>query len=138
MSEIFGGKEEKIGAKNIKNNLKNSVTMTEGKINLETGCFTIEDFENKLNILPIDIILVNKDDIVAYFSQTKGRIFTRTKAVIGSKIQECCPQKSVHIVNQILEDFKNKKKRFCRFLDQYRGILNLYQKDNWRKKSILS
>ncbi|MEO0123889.1 MAG: DUF438 domain-containing protein [candidate division WOR-3 bacterium] len=84
--------------------------MTEGMVNLETGSFTIEELENTLNTLPVDITFVNKDDTVAYFSQTKDRIFTRTKAVIGRKVQQCHPQKSVHVVNQILEDFRNKKR----------------------------
>ncbi|MEO0107511.1 MAG: PAS domain-containing protein, partial [candidate division WOR-3 bacterium] len=65
--------------------------------------------------LPVDITFVNKDDTVAYFSQTKDRIFTRTKAVIGRKVQQCHPQKSVHVVNQILEDFKNKKRDNANF-----------------------
>ena len=34
-------------------------------------------------------------------------IFVRTKAVIGRKVQNCHPQKSAHIVNNILEAFKN-------------------------------
>ncbi|MEO0206848.1 MAG: PAS domain-containing protein, partial [candidate division WOR-3 bacterium] len=84
--------------------------VTEGWINLETGSFTVEELENTLNTLPVDITFVNKDDTVAYFSQTKDRIFTRTKAVIGRKVQQCHPQKSVHVVNQILEDFRNKKR----------------------------
>lgn len=82
----------------------------EGIVRLDTGSFTVIELESILNTLPVDITFVNKDDAVAYFSQTKERIFTRTKAVIGRKVQQCHPQKSVHVVNQILEDFRNKKR----------------------------
>lgn len=90
-------------------------TISGNIVNLETGSFTIEELENILNTLPVDITFVNKDDAVAYFSQTKDRIFTRTKAVIGRKVQQCHPQKSVHIVNQILDDFRNKKRDSAEF-----------------------
>ncbi len=89
--------------------------VSENRINLETGTLTIEELENILNTLPVDITFVDKDDTVVYFSQTKERIFTRTKAVIGRKVQQCHPQKSLHVVNQILDDFRNKKRDFAEF-----------------------
>lgn len=38
-----------------------------------------------------------------------------TKAVIGRKVQQCHPQKSVHIVNRVLESFKSGKKDVAEF-----------------------
>nr|WP_244262249.1 PAS domain-containing protein [Thermoanaerobacter wiegelii] len=38
------------------------------------------------------------------------RIFARTKSVIGRKVQYCHPPTSVHIVEQLLQDFKSGKK----------------------------
>ena len=38
-----------------------------------------------------------------------------SKAVIGRKVQLCHPQKSVHIVNKILETFKTSKKDVAEF-----------------------
>lgn len=87
----------------------------EGVITLETGSFTIDELENLLNTLPVDITFVDKNDSVKYFSQTKDRIFVRTKAVIGRKVQQCHPQKSLHVVNQIIEDFRSGKKDSAEF-----------------------
>ncbi len=78
----------------------------EGVINFETGSLSKEELEAMLNTLPVDITFVDKDDTVRYFSQSKDRIFVRTKAIIGRKVQNCHPGKSVHIVNKILEEFK--------------------------------
>jgi hypothetical protein len=86
-----------------------------GKMIFETGSFTKEELETLLNTLPVDITFVDKEDTVQYFSQTKERIFPRAKAVIGRKVQQCHPQKSIHIVNQILEDFKNNKRDVAEF-----------------------
>jgi PAS domain S-box-containing protein len=76
-------------------------------IAFETGTLSKEVIEAVLNTLPVDITFVDSDDIVRYFSQSKERIFPRTKAVIGRSVQQCHPQKSVHVVNQILEDFRS-------------------------------
>lgn len=84
-------------------------------ITLETGSFTIKELESLLNTLPVDITFVDRDDSVKYFSQTKDRIFIRTKAVIGRKVQQCHPQKSLHVVNQIIEDFRSGKRDSAEF-----------------------
>lgn len=73
--------------------------------------------------MPVDITFVDKDDTVRYFSQSKDRIFARTKAVIGRKVQQCHPQKSVHVVNQILEDFKARKRDVAEFWIDLKGRL---------------
>ena len=90
-------------------------TGLKGQIVFETGSFSKEDLETLLNTLPVDITFVDKEDTVRYFSQTKERIFPRTKAVIGRKVQQCHPQKSLHVVNKILEDFKNNKRDVAEF-----------------------
>jgi len=87
----------------------------ENKILLETGQLSKEEIEAIFNSLPIDITFVDREDKVRYFSQTKDRIFPRTKAIIGRKVQQCHPQKSVHIVNKILEDFKSGQRDMAEF-----------------------
>jgi len=60
-----------------------------------------------LNTLPVELSFVDQDDTVRYFSHERSaKIFPRTRGVIGAKVQNCHPQKSVHVVNQILADFK--------------------------------
>ena len=76
----------------------------------ETGMLSREEIEAILDALPVDITFVDKEDKVKYFSKAEGRVFVRTKAVIGRKVQQCHPQKSVHIVNRILESFKKGEK----------------------------
>lgn len=68
-----------------------------------------------LNTLPVDITFVDKDDTVRYFSKAEKRIFARTKAIIGRKVQLCHPQKSVHIVNSILDAFRKGEKDVAEF-----------------------
>lgn len=87
----------------------------EGQISFETGDFSREELEALLNTLPVDITFVDREDRVRYFSQAKERIFPRTKAVIGRTVQQCHPQKSLHVVNQIVDDFKNGRRDVAEF-----------------------
>jgi PAS domain S-box-containing protein len=96
---------------------------SEGVISFETGSFSKEELELLLNNLPVDITFIGKDDTVRYFSQGKERIFVRTKAIIGRKVQQCHPEKSVHKVNQILESFKNGSKDVAEFWINLQGRL---------------
>jgi len=82
----------------------------EGVVSFETGSLTYDEINLLLNNLPFDITFVDKNDIVKYYSQGKDRIFTRTKTVIGRKVQNCHPPASVHVVEKIVQDFKSGKK----------------------------
>ncbi|MFQ6127743.1 MAG: DUF438 domain-containing protein [Thermoplasmata archaeon] len=90
-------------------------TKVEGAIAFDTGALSKEEVEAILNALPVDITFVDNEDTVRYFSESGERIFPRTKAVIGRKVQQCHPKKSIHVVNQILEDFKGGKRDVAEF-----------------------
>lgn len=87
----------------------------EGKLQFETGALSKEEVEAILNTFPVDITFVDKEDTVRYFNKGEERIFVRTKAVIGRKVQQCHPQKSIHIVSKIVESFKKGEKDVAEF-----------------------
>jgi PAS domain S-box-containing protein len=89
--------------------------MPEGALQFENGTLSKEEIEALLDTLPVDITFVDANDNVKYFNKAEKRIFVRTKAVIGRKVQLCHPQKSVHIVNRILEAFKKGEKDMAEF-----------------------
>ncbi|MCK5688580.1 DUF438 domain-containing protein [Myxococcota bacterium] len=68
------------------------------------------------NKLPIEISFVDANDKVRYFShENQEKIFPRTRGSIGMAVQSCHPQKSVHMVDQILEDFRAGKREVAEF-----------------------
>ncbi len=78
-------------------------------VKLPTGLLSATQLEAILNSLPIDMTFVDKDDKVAYFSQSPERIFDRNRAILQRDVRQCHPPHSVHIVEQILQDFKSGK-----------------------------
>lgn len=82
----------------------------QGFVKFQTGILSVEQLEAVMNHLPVDLTFIDENDVVRYFSHGKERIFARTKAVIGRTVQNCHPPQSVHVVNQLLADFKAGKK----------------------------
>ena len=86
-----------------------------GRVQMPTGSFSLEELIATFSTLPFDLTFVDKDDTVRYFSPGKERIFDRSRAILGRKVQYCHPPKSVHIVNQIVKDFKAGNQEQARF-----------------------
>jgi DUF438 domain-containing protein len=84
--------------------------ISQGLIQLPSGVFSLDELTSMLNTLPLDITFVNKDDEVKYFSEGKERAFPRTRAIIGRNVSNCHPPASVHIVEKLVEDFKEGRK----------------------------
>lgn len=88
---------------------------SEAEISFETGVLTQKQLNLMLNNLPVDITFVDERDTVRYFTLGKERIFQRSKAIIGREVQNCHPPDSVHIVEDILQDFRSGKKDMASF-----------------------
>jgi len=80
-----------------------------------------EVIEAMLDAMPIEISFVNENDEVKYFNKNGDRIFPRPRSIVGKKVQQCHPQKSLHKVLQILEAFKNGKKDAAEFWINLKG-----------------
>lgn len=87
-----------------------TIVSEHGKVQLPSGSMSVEELTCMLNTLPLDITFVDKDDVVKYFSEGKERAFPRTRAIIGRNVSNCHPPTSVHVVEQIVSDFKEGKK----------------------------
>ena len=61
------------------------------------------------------------DDRVRYFSEGPARIFARSRAILGRKVQHCHPPSSVGVVEQILSDFRKGRQDVAEFWIQLRG-----------------
>ena len=83
--------------------------------------FSHEVIEVLLDALPVDITFVDEDDRVQYFNKEGKRIFARSRKIIGIKVQKCHPEKSIHVVNEILEDFRNNKRDSANFWIDLKG-----------------
>ena len=84
-------------------------TGDDSTIHLPSGKLSVEELMSILNTLPVDLTFVDKEDKVKYFTQGRDRVFDRNRAILGRDVRMCHPPSSVHVVEQILSDFKSGK-----------------------------
>jgi DUF438 domain-containing protein len=88
---------------------------------LTTGELSLDQLNLVLTHLPVDLSFVDESDTVRFYSEGPERIFPRSPAVIGRKVQNCHPPKSVHMVQDILDSFRSGKQSVAEFWIQLRG-----------------
>jgi hypothetical protein len=100
---------------------KTDKSIASGLTDLDTRALKREQIIQLFENLPVDITFVDEEDTVRYFSGGTHRIFPRSNAIIGRKVQNCHPPESVHIVNQIVEAFRNGSKDEANFWINMKG-----------------
>jgi PAS domain S-box-containing protein len=96
---------------------------TSGAVQFETGSLSLAQLNAILDTLPVDVTFIDQDDRVRYFSRSADRIFERTKAIIGRTVQQCHPAKSLHVVDQLINDLKSGRRDAADFWITFKGRL---------------
>lgn len=91
-------------------------------VELPTGNLQLDQLMAIFSHLPVDLTFVDADEKVRFYSEGPHRIFPRTKSVIGREVVNCHPPKSMHIVQQILDDFKSGARSQADFWIDMRGM----------------
>jgi hypothetical protein len=92
-----------------------------GRVRLPTGSLSVRELEAILNALPLDATFVDAEDRVRYFTHGPERVFARSRAVLGRKVQHCHPPSSVDTVARILEGFRSGRQDRAAFWIDMRG-----------------
>lgn len=90
-------------------------------IRSETGFLSFEQALMAFSSLPVEITYVDENDTVRFYNHGKDRVFPRSPAIIGRSVQNCHPPESVHVVEEIIEAFRNGKKDSADFWIQMKG-----------------
>ena len=80
---------------------------TDEVFDVRQGKLTLEQINLIYQHLPIDLSFVDENEIVKFYSDTKHRVFPRSKGIIGRDVKNCHPRESVHTVEQIIDAFRN-------------------------------
>lgn len=91
-------------------------------IDLPTGNLQLDQLIAIFSHLPVDLTFVDAEEKVRFYSEGPHRIFPRTKSVIGREVVNCHPPKSMHIVQQILDDFRSGARTQADFWIDMRGM----------------
>jgi DUF438 domain-containing protein len=100
---------------------EHSQTAAKDGVMLPTGNLALEQLTAIFSTLPVDLTFVDADDRVAFFSEGPSRVFARSRAIIGRKVQNCHPPRSVDVVDRILSDFREGRQNVAEFWIQFTG-----------------
>ena len=78
-----------------------------GAIVFPSGTLSFEQLAGIFSTLPVDVTFVDAEDRVRFFTEGPERIFPRSRAIVGRKVQHCHPPKSVDTVERIVTDFRS-------------------------------
>jgi hypothetical protein len=92
-----------------------------GSIVFPSGSLSLPQLRALFDTLPVDLTFVDADDRVRFFSEGPRRVFVRSNAIIGRKVQHCHPPSSVHVVEQILSDFRSGRQDVAEFWIHFQG-----------------
>lgn len=93
----------------------------------ETGELDFGQILLIFDALPVDLTFVDENNKVRFFSNPKDRIFPRSPAVIGRDVKNCHPPESVHVVEEIINEFRAGKKDKATFWINLKGRILLIQ-----------
>ncbi len=79
------------------------------------GTLPEDILEAVLETIPVEFSVLDKNDKVLAWNKHKTRIFTRPKSVVGRDVRDCHPKESLHKVERILEEMKERKRDKARF-----------------------
>jgi len=80
-----------------------------------------DTIEVMLDAMPVEISFIDENDQVKYFNKNGNRIFPRPRSIVGKKVQQCHPAESIHIVEKLFRDFRNKKRKNAIFWIDLKG-----------------
>lgn len=84
-------------------------------MNVKQGILSLNQINLLFQHLPVDISYVDEKELVAFYSDTKHRVFPRSKGVIGRDVKNCHPKNSVHVVEEIIEKFRSGERSRAEF-----------------------
>ncbi|MEF8848484.1 MAG: PAS domain-containing protein [Candidatus Thermoplasmatota archaeon] len=90
-----------------------------------------EILDSFLESLPIEFSILDKDDKVLAWNKHQSRVFKRPESVIGRDVRDCHPKKSLHKVEQIIDEMKSGERNKARFW------IDMKMKDKDQKEKIL-
>lgn len=88
----------------------NSVWTADTPMDVKQGILSLNQINLLFQHLPVDISYVDENELGAFYSDPKHRVFPRSKGVIGCDVKNCYPKNSVATVEEIIEKFRSGQK----------------------------
>ncbi len=110
-------------------NVNNTTSVTDEIVQLPGGSISLKQLRAMLNILPMEITLIDENDINRFFDEKDEKLFTRPHMALNRNMYSCHPPKVEKIVKGLLKDFKSGEKNSVHLISMKSGkkvLINYY------------
>ncbi len=71
--------------------------------------------QSLIETLPMELTVIDANDEVVGWNRHETRLFRRPMTSMGLNFRQCHPEKSLHMVEQIVSEMKSGQREMCRF-----------------------
>ena len=79
-------------------------------IELPGGQLTIKQIRAILNVIPMEITIIDAENINRFFDEDKNKVFKRPKMALNRNMFSCHPKRIERMVTKLIDDFKEGKR----------------------------
>lgn len=98
------------------------------KVSIPGGTMTLPQLRAMLNTLPMEITLIDENEINCFFNEG-DKLFTRPTMALGRKVYSCHPKRVEPMVRMLIHEFKTGKKDSMHIMSEKCGksvLINYY------------
>lgn len=95
-------------------------SLDNGKLKLQTGEVTLKELKAIMKVLPVDITFIDKDEVLRFFFNER-HVFDRPEIILGKSVYGCHPTKIFAAVENMMTDFKSKKRTSVKQIQMIAG-----------------
>lgn len=113
--------------KTIKTDKK--TTVSDDQITLPGGTITLKQLRAMLNLIPMEITLIDENDINRFFDEDENKLFLRPIMALNRSMLSCHPPKVEKMVKGLISDFKSGKRDSMHVMsmkDGQKALVNYY------------
>lgn len=98
-----------------------NVVVNDDIISLPGGSITLKQLRAVLNIIPMEITIIDENDINRFFDEDENKVFLRPKMALNRNMKSCHPPRVLSMVDKLLNDFKSGKRDSMHVLSRVDG-----------------
>lgn len=105
--------------------VKHDLSYEKDTIKLPGGTIRLDQLRAMLNTLPMELTLIDENDINQFFDEDTPKLFKRPTMAIGRSVYSCHPLRVKPMVKMLITDFKNGDRDSFSVMTKKQGILCL-------------
>ena len=92
-------------------------------IALNVGMLTPDQISRIFSSLPGEVVFIDEDDAILFYSSKKKQIFSRKPEIIGTDVRDCHSKESYRAIDEMIAKFKSGEKDFAESWIEHEGML---------------